>query len=117
MYNQASFSSVKAKRLHVPLMSEEQAIYNKAIKNITQWLEENKVFCHEIHIDRDTINHEKHLLRCTLRAIDRFNDKVHIFSITFREISMEMSYRGATQKPDFFDDGDIIISNGGDSWQ
>jgi hypothetical protein len=117
MYNQTSFSSVKTNRLNVPLLSEEQAIYGKAIRYIEQWLQENKVFCHEIYIDRETVNHEKHILRCTLRAVDRFADKVHIFSISFREVRMEMSYRGVSQKPDHYEPGDITIYRGSNSWQ
>jgi len=113
MYNQTGFSSIKANKLNVPLMSEEQAVYGKAIRHIEHWLEENKVFCHEIYIDRDVVNQEKHILRCTLRAIDRFSDRVHIFSILFRDISMEMSYRGVSQKPDHFEPGDITINRGG----
>ena len=81
----------------------------KAANYIDSWLRGNGIICMELQYDWDILSENRNFIKCNARAIDTYNDRVHIFQWTCRGIDFEICYSGMSQRPDMYKKGDFTL--------
>ena len=82
---------------------------NKAYQFVSEWVKENKKDCNEIYFDRGIISKEKDFFKYTIRAVEQYLRRAHLFELKYNKNSLEISFINTSQNPKDLQPGDLRV--------
>lgn len=83
-----------------PSFSAKRAlVFDRVRGHIARWLGEQGIYFYEVFFDQELMSEDGDRFRYTVRVIDRYQRRAHLFRLEFRDGSFELGYVRMSQNP------------------